>query len=189
MIATTAIDHVLNTTQGSSRGVAYVYCNYKTSEEQDVPSLLAAILRQLVQGRLSTVNHIERSHQKHADQGPKPSLDEIYSTLRDVLAHYPTVYMVIGALDECQEETHRQFLAKLRNLQAVRDVRLMATSRFISDVEDTFGEARRLGVRASRDDIKHFVVGKTYRLPTYVQRSITLQEIVQEHKVNAVDGM
>jgi hypothetical protein len=145
--------------------IAYVYCNYKACVEQDVSSLLAAIFKQLVQGRLSTVDHIEQLHHKHANRGTKPLLDELYSALRDVLAHHPTVYMVIDALDECQEGTRRQFLAKLRDLQAVRDIRVMATSRFIPDIEDAFREAPRLEVRASGEDIKRFVIGQTYRLP------------------------
>jgi hypothetical protein len=97
--------------------------------------------------------------------------------------------MVIDALDECQEGTRRQFLAKLRDLQAVQDIRLMATSRFIPDIEDAFGEASRLEVRASGEDTKRFTDGQLYRLPACIQRNTTLQEMVQEHIANAVDGM
>jgi Cdc6-like AAA superfamily ATPase len=189
MIAATAIDYVLNTVQNSSCGVAYVYCNYKAREEQDVSSLLAAILKQLVQGQLSTVDYIEQLYQKHAGRGTKPSLDEICSALRDVLTQYPSVYVVVDALDECQEGVRRQFLAELQDLQVARDVRLMATSRFIPDIEHAFNKAPRLEVRASRKDIKRFVVGQTYRLPTCIQRSTILQEMVQEQISNAVDGM
>jgi hypothetical protein len=189
MIAAIAIDHLLNTVQNSLHGVAYVYCNYKAREEQDVSSLLAAILKQLVQGRLATVDHIERLHQKHADRGTKPSLDEIYGALRDVLAPYQCVFIVVDALDECQEGTRRQFLAKLQDLQAIQDVRLIATSRFITDIEDTFRGAPRIEVQASREDVKRFVAGQTYRLPACIQRSTALQEMVQEKIVEAVDGM
>jgi hypothetical protein len=189
MIAATAIDHVLNTMQKGLHGVAYVYCNYKAREEQGVSNLLAAILKQLVQGRLSTVVHVEQLHQKHANRGTKPSLDEICSALRDVLAHYPTVYLVIDALDECQEDTRRVVLAKLRDLQTAQDVRLMATSRFIPDIEDAFREAPRLEVRASREDIKRFVDGQTDRLPSCIRRNTKLQKKVQEQITNAVDGM
>ncbi|CAN9210682.1 unnamed protein product [Alternaria alternata] len=189
MIAATAIDHVLNTIQKGLHGVAYVYCNYKAQEEQGVSNLLAAILKQLVRGRLSTVVHVEQLHQKHANRGTKPSLDEICSVLRDVLAHYPTVYLVIDALDECQEDTRRLVLAKLRDLQTARDVRLMATSRFIPDIEDAFREAPRLEVRASREDIKRFVDGQTDRLPSCIRRNTKLQKKVQEQITNAVDGM
>ncbi|KAF2628821.1 ankyrin repeat domain-containing protein [Macroventuria anomochaeta] len=189
MIAAIAIDHLLNTARNSSHGIVYVYCNYKAQEEQDVSSLLAAILKQLVQGRLSAMEPIERLHQKHADRGTKPSLDEIYSALRDVLTHYPLVHIVIDALDECQNATRRQLLAKLRDFQAGSDVRFMVTARYIPDIEDAFRGALRLEVQASREDVKRFVAGQIFRLPTCIQRSAALQEMVQERIVDAVDGM
>ncbi|KAL8910654.1 MAG: hypothetical protein Q9171_004070 [Xanthocarpia ochracea] len=189
MIAAIAIDHLLELAQSSLHGVAYVYCNYKAQEEQDASSLLAAILKQLVRSRLSTVEHLERLHEKHTSRGTKPSLDEIYNTLRDVLTHYPTVHAVIDALDECQDGTRHQFLAKLRDLQAGSDIRLMATARFIPDIENAFRGALRLKVRASKEDVKRFVAGQIYRLPRCIQRDPTLQDLLQEKIVDAVDGM
>jgi hypothetical protein len=102
MIAAITIDHLLNTMQHSTHGVAYVYCNYKTQQEQDVYTMLMAIIKQLVLGRPSAIEHIDCLHQKHADRGTKPSLDEITNALRGVLAHYPYVCVVVDALDECQ---------------------------------------------------------------------------------------
>jgi hypothetical protein len=188
-IAAIAIDHVLNTMQHSKHGVAYVYCNYKAQEEQDVCTMLTAIIKQLILGQPSTVEHIDRLHQKHAERGTKPSLDEITNALREVLAHYPCVYVVIDALDKCQNATRRQFLPKLRDLQAGRDVRLMVTARFIPDIEDVFRAALKLEVQASSEDVKRFIAGQTYRLPRRIQRSAALQDMVQEKITNAVDGM
>jgi hypothetical protein len=185
MIAAITIDYLLEL----GHGVAYVYCNYKAQEEQDASSMLTAILKQLVQGRLSSIEPIELLHQRHADRGTSPSLDEICSALREVLAHYPSVYIVIDALDECQDGTRRQFLSRLRDLQAERDVRLMVTSRFIPEIADAFQEATRLEIRASREDVKRFVAGQTYRLPRCIQRDASLQELMQEKIVEAVDGM
>ena len=189
MIAAIAIDHLLNTAQHSAHGVAYVYCNYKAQEEQDVSSMLTAILKQLVSGRPSAVEHIERLHEKHAGRGTKLSLDEITNALQNVLAHYPYVCVVIDALDECQNATRHQILAKLRDLQAEKDVRLMVTARFIPDIEDAFRAALRLEVQASREDVKRFIAGQTYRLPTCIQRNAALQDMVQERILDAVDGM
>lgn len=189
MIAAIAIDHLLKSVQNSSHGIAYVYCNYKAQEEQDASSMLAAILKQLVQARPSIVEPVERLHKQHADRGTRPSLDEVFGALRNVLARYSTVHIVIDALDECRDGTHRQFLAKLRDLQVGRDIRLMATSRFIPDIVDAFREALRLEVQASREDVKRFVAGQTYRLPRCIQRDPALRDMVQEKIVAAVDGM
>jgi hypothetical protein len=66
MIAAITIDYLLEL----GHGVAYVYCNYKAQEEQDASSMLAAILKQLVQGRLSSIEPIERLHQRHTTGAP-----------------------------------------------------------------------------------------------------------------------
>lgn len=189
MVAAIAIDQLLDSAQIGAYGVAYVYCSYKSQADQDIVGILAAILKQLVQGRPSTIRPVEELHQKHAGRGTKPTLVDIYSALRDVLAQYPYVHIVVDALDECQKETRRQLCKKLLDLQKGTDVRLMVTSRFVPDIEDAFRLASRLEVEASDEDVKQFVVGQTHRLPGCVQRSATLQKLVQDSVVEAVGGM
>lgn len=193
MVAAIVIDHLLNTAQSSESnkvGIAYVFCNYKAQEEKDPTSLLAAILKQLT--RPSNVQLIEKLRERYTNRGTKPSLDEILKYLSEVLQDYGTVYIVVDALDECQDSngTRRQFLAKLRDLKAGRDVRLMTTSRFyIQDIEDEFKEAMRLEVQASDEDVKRFVAGQLGRLPKCIQRDRELQKRVEEVISKAVDGM
>ncbi|KAF1964672.1 hypothetical protein BU23DRAFT_491814, partial [Bimuria novae-zelandiae CBS 107.79] len=45
MVAVIAINHLLNSAQSSSVRATYVYYNYKTQEEQDASSMLAAIVK------------------------------------------------------------------------------------------------------------------------------------------------
>lgn len=189
MIAAIAIDQLLNSVQDSAHGVAYVFCNYKTREEQDTSTMLAALLKQLVQARPSIAGSVEQLHKQYTDRGTRPSLDEVFSCLQDVLAHYSAIYIVIDALDECRDGVRGQFLAKLRDLQAGRDIRLMTTSRFMPEILDAFEGALRLEVLASEEDVKRFVAGQTYRLPRCIQRDDTLQSMVQDQIVKAVDGM
>ena len=187
MIAAIAIDHLQKFVQNSSHGVAYVYCNYK-DKEQDIASILTAVMKQLIQGRSSAIGSAERLYQQHAGRG-RPSLDEIHNALLDVLGHYPSVYIVVDALDECPYATRCLFLAELRALQAVQDIRIMATSRFNLDIQDTFKDALKLEVRASNEDVKRFVASQIYKLPRCIQRDASLQKMVQEKIVEAVDGM
>lgn len=191
MVAAIAADHLLRSVQSSSVGVVYVYCNYKAKEEQDISSLLAAMAKQLVQARPSAAEPVERLHMQHANRGTKPSPDEIFSVLQEVVAKYSTVYIVVDALDECRDNdgTRRQFLARLRELQAGQDIRLIATSRFIPEIEVKFRTAIRLEVRASNEDVRRFVVGQMYRLPKCIQRDPALQKIVEEEIPERVDGM
>ncbi|KAF2679335.1 hypothetical protein K458DRAFT_347022, partial [Lentithecium fluviatile CBS 122367] len=191
MVAAITIGHLLKSVQSSTVGVAYLYCNYKSQEEQDASSMLAAVVKQLVQARPSAAEPVERLYKQHANRGTKPSLEEIFSVLREVVAMYSIVYVVVDALDECRDSdgTRSQFLAKLRELQAVHEIRLMATSRFIPEIEVQFREAAKLEVRASNEDVKQFVAGQTHRLPRCIQRDPTLQATIQDKLVEAVDGM
>jgi Cdc6-like AAA superfamily ATPase len=191
MAAAIAIDHLLQSVQSSSVGVAYVYCNYKAQEEQGASSMLAAVVKQLVQARPSATEPVERLYKQHANRGTKPSLEEIFSALREVVAKYSIVYIVVDALDECRDSdgTRSQFLAKLRELQGGQDVRLMATSRFIPEIEAEFQTAVRLEMRASDEDVRRFVVGQMYRLPKCIQRDPALQNMVEEKIPERVDGM
>jgi hypothetical protein len=191
IIAAIAIDHLLKAAQSNAVGVAYVYCNYKAQEQQDCASLLAAILKQLVQAQPLIVEPAKRLHMQHADRGTKPSTDEIFKALQSVLANFSTVHVVVDALDECRDSdgTRRQFLAQLQNLQAVTDLRLMVTSRNIPDIVDKFRGALELEVRASDEDVRRFVAGQIYRLPKCIQRDPALENMVQNKVAEAVDGM
>jgi hypothetical protein len=186
MVAAIAINHLF---QNSSHGIAYVYCNYKAQEEQDTSSMLAAILKQLVQARPSTADPVEQLYNQHTSRGTRSSLDEVVKALKDVLAVFSPVYIVIDALDECRDGTRREFLARLQDLRAGRDVRLMATSRFMPEIEEAFTQALKLEVQASKEDVMRFVAGQLYQLPRCIQRDTALQQMVQERITEAVDGM
>jgi hypothetical protein len=191
MIAAISIDHLLRKVQSSTVGVAYVYCNYKAQKEQDVASLLAALLKQLVQARPSIAEPVEQLHKKHADRGTKPSVEEIFGALQIVLSNYTTVHVVVDALDECADSngTRGRFLLQLQNAQAMTDLRLMITSRPIPDVVGVLREAIILDVRARDQDVRRFVAGHIYRLPKCVQRDSSLQGMVQDKIAKSVDGM
>jgi hypothetical protein len=191
MVAAIAIDHLLQSTQSSSTGVAYVYCNYKAQQEQDASSMLAAIVKQLVQGRPSAAEPVERLHKKHYDRGTKPSVQEIFSALQEVVAKYSTIYIVIDALDECRNSdgTRGQLLARFKDLQVGQDVRIMATARLIPEIQAEFRTAIKLEIQASDEDVRRYVAGQTHRLPRCIQRDPMLQAMMQDKLVEAVDGM
>jgi NACHT domain len=190
IMAATTIDYLLRTLQSDAIGVAYIYCSYKGKSDQNTTSLLAAILKQLVQAQPSIAEPVTRLYDDHANR-TRPLLEEILSALQSILTNYSSVYIVVDALDECQEMdgTRSQLLAKLRDLQCKADMRLMVTSRFIPDIENEFKLALRLEVRASDADVKQFVMGQMFRLPKCVQRDKELQRVVQDKIVEAVDGM
>ncbi|KFY30332.1 hypothetical protein V493_01980, partial [Pseudogymnoascus sp. VKM F-4281 (FW-2241)] len=191
MIAAIAVDHIWKAFHGDNVGVAYVYCNYKRQETQTTTDLLAAILKQLVQERPLYGEPVATLHKRHADRRTRPSLDEIRTALKSVLINYSNAYIIIDALDECTDSdgTRSELLTILRDLQAKTNISLMATSRFVARIEQSFQGFPMLEIRASDADVTRFVAGHIHRLPKCVQRDLRLQAETQDRIVQAVDGM
>jgi hypothetical protein len=191
MMAAITIDHLHRTMQSDDVGVAYIYCNYKAQEDQSATSLLAAVLKQLVQARPSIAEPMTRLYEQHANKMTKPELEEISDALQSVLANYSSVYVVVDALDECSDKdgTRSQLLAKLRDLQSKTDLRLMVTSRFVPDIENKFGSVPTLEVRASDADVRKFVEEQISRLHKCVHGDDQLKGLIQDKIAKAVDGM
>lgn len=191
MIAAITVDYLLKSVQSNSIGVAYVYCNYKAKGEQDTSHMLAAILKQLVQAQTQLFGPVASLHTQHQKKGTKPSVDELFNTLKDALKYYSTIYIVVDALDEFQDNysTRHQFLARLKDLQAHLDIRLMFTSRPIPEIVELFRDDVKLEVQASKEDLERYLSGQLYRLPRCIQNNVSLQVIIQETIVEAVGGM
>jgi Cdc6-like AAA superfamily ATPase len=190
-LAAVAIDRLLVPLQrgSGSVGVAYCFCR-KGASEQSASSMLAAILKQLLQAQSSIVEPVERLYKHHADLRTMPSLKELFGALRDTVAWYDTVYIVIDALDEYTENkaNRHQFLDRLLELQNTSDVRLLVTSR-IQGYADEFKDALQLKLGADSSDIQFFVESNLHRFPDFVQHDPELLEKAQKKIVEAADGM
>jgi DNA-binding MarR family transcriptional regulator len=191
MMAAIAVDYLQNAIQTTDIGVAYLYCNYKRQADQTAPDLVAAIIKQLVQDRPSIAQSLSILYERHRVRGTRPPLGELSSVLHSVLANYSKVYVVLDALDECPEQnrTRNLLLEICRNLQRQTGLRLMVTSRQISDILEEFEDAPLIEVRANNSDLKRFVMGNVDRFAKFVRLNTDLQDLVQNRVIEAADGM
>jgi hypothetical protein len=86
------------------------------------------------------------------------------------------VFVVIDALDECEESANRgPILELLKDLMGSR-VRLLITSRpFPPDIEDLLGHRAQILVEASESDIQAFVleqIAKSRRMKNIIDRNL-----------------
>jgi hypothetical protein len=188
MMAAISIDHLCRMAGSDNIGVAYLFCDYKAQADQSALSLLAALLKQLVQSRTDIAAPVTQMYDGHSKRKSRPSLDEIFAALQSVCSNYPTVYIVVDALDECADRDgdRGRLIDKLCDLQARTDVRLLFTSRFVSEITQKFHSNPLLEVRASEEDVRRFVEGQMSRLPKYDEQ---LKVTIEDRIVEAVDGM
>jgi Cdc6-like AAA superfamily ATPase len=191
VLASIAIEHLRSSQNGDESPVAFLYCNYRMREQQTTKILLATLLRQLAEQPESIPEPVKTLYTTHTEKGTwiKPSPAEILDTLSIVIKSRDRVLLVVDAIDECSENTRREFLKSIRKLQNKTKASLLATSRHIEDIEQQFAGDARLEIQADTSDLEKFLDGQLMNLSKCVQKNLSLQRDVKECIKKSADGM
>ncbi|RYP49030.1 hypothetical protein DL768_005170 [Monosporascus sp. mg162] len=182
-----------------SIGIAYIYCTFQRQGEQKPEELLASLLKQLSQGRSSLPDKVRSLYDEHKYEGTRPSFDGILKALQSVAGLYSRVFIIVDALDECQDRHGclTSFLPAVFSLQATTETNLFATSRDVPEIAVMFKGSMSVEIRATGDDVRRYLDGRKLTMPEFVGSSPELQEELQKklHEeikteiLKAVDGM
>ena len=187
IIAAIVIDDLETTFQNNNDvGIAYLFCDIKV-QDQKTEDLLANLSKQLVKEGSVPDNVMDLFNRCKSKRKP-PSLEEISKVLSSVISSYSRVFIVVDALDECHAKCRMKFLEML-NAQTETEVNIFATSRFIPEVVKAFEGKASLEIRASKEDVQKYLDENLSQLPTWVQRSKSLQNEIKAEIGKAVDGM
>jgi hypothetical protein len=172
-------------------GIAYLYCNFRRQEEQNAECLLANLLKQLARGQYPLPGTVKELYNRHQARRTRPLLDEISRAFQSVAIMYSRVFIIIDALDECQETdgSRAKLLTEIFSLQGKSGLKLFATSRFIPEVEKDFENYLSLEIRASHEDIWNYLDNHMSPLPEFVTHDIDLQTEIKAEIEGAIDGM
>jgi Cdc6-like AAA superfamily ATPase len=170
-------------------GIAFLYCSYKRREEQKDVDLLSALLKQLVQEQSLIPKPVKELYDYHSKRKTRPSFDEVSKSLCSIIESYSQVFIVVDALDECNDNTCTKLLSEIRNLQTRSNTKLMATSRFSSTIMQNFKEDIKLEIRADDEDVERYLESQMSRLRSFVTKSPTLPQLIKTSITKAVDGM
>lgn len=175
----------------SETGIAYIYFNAKRQVEQILTNLIESLLKQLAERQTSLPGVLKDLFERHQKQRTKPQLNECLQALKSVVAMFSKVFIVLDALDECQEAggCREGFISEVFKLQQNSRASLFATSRFVPAITDKFERAKILQIRAKKEDLQVYIHHFMERLPRIARQSSTLCEEVKEGILNAVDGM
>lgn len=175
-------------------GLAFIYCNHKEYQSQNLEYLLRAIIRQLVEQRMSIPENICSLYSQHRGKRTAATKEECLWMLQSLSKDSTEVYVVIDALDECIDKENRHFwsdlLEQLR--ESVAHIRLLCTSRDIEDSKGILQDASRLEIRAKDADIEIYICERVRshdKLVTFCRQDPDLQgKVVQEVRSKS-DGM
>ncbi|KAL4933770.1 uncharacterized protein BDV17DRAFT_67832 [Aspergillus undulatus] len=169
-------------------GLAFLYCTHGRQSDQQCDDLLGSLLSQLSLEQDVVPPSIQKLYKQHRHGRGRASRREITTELRATVAQYSTIFIVIDALDECEDNTTRKrLLAELLELQQISNIRLMLT--FRPHIELNLRNAAQLPVRADEQDVQRYLTGQLGCLSRVVERDQTLQHDILGRIPKAADGI
>jgi hypothetical protein len=117
--------------------VAYLYFDFRDSEKQGYAQFLRSLLVQLGSQNRGTFNVLRELHDSYGNVRRRPGCTALVGALCRAIEALPLVYVILDALDECQERDDQ--LEVLEGIVGWRlpNFRLMSTSRQLADIENT----------------------------------------------------
>lgn len=192
-IMTSTVVHNLHNTfrNDSTVGIAYLYCNFRQHHEQKPTDLILSLLKQLTQEQPSIAESVKDLYDNHYLKRTRPSHEEIVRTLQTVITSYSRIFIIIDALDECEDSfaNRREFLSDILTLQAKTGTNIFATSRFNHDIEKAFRGSLRLEIRATRVDIEEYLNRRLLNSRRLISEDFPLREEIKSKIAEAADGM
>ena len=186
------IDYLMHNVHEQGIGIAFIYCNYKEKEDQTGVNLVASLLKQLVQRQPVIPSQLRSLYEQHIRRKTRPTLAECSERLHMELAACSRAFVIVDALDECDEASgaRRDLVNQLLRLPA--NTHLMVTSREVLSIQHMLGRFRRLEIRASDADVRTYLEGRIERadrLERHVQADPTLRNTILDTIVKKVEGM
>ncbi|PLN76154.1 ankyrin [Aspergillus taichungensis] len=168
--------------------IAITYIFFDFRQQLSLFEILAALLRQLLQGRPT------RSVTRHLRETTKESmkLEWVQSELRTLALGLRKTYIVIDALDECAAtgSTLRQLLEFILALRRAANVNILATSRYNEEIASLFAQdGMILEILANDDDIRAYIDHRAAYFPPFVARKPGLLAYIRDEIVKASRGM
>ncbi|KAN0095697.1 hypothetical protein V8E51_016408 [Hyaloscypha variabilis] len=154
-LSTAVVDHLERT---STCPVVYFYFDFKDSVKQATESMMRSVAVQLetslLHNKVSPALEQVYSNCQKTGSGRNPTLDEVTDLIIALSAFAPKFYIILDALDECQNrEELLEAITTLKN--SAVNAKLFVTSRQEQDIIECLTEDDFTPVTILEDSIKH----------------------------------
>ena len=140
-------------------GIAFVYCDINAQSEQTTHTLLASIMRQLVEQKPALLRLVKETRDKQKPKLNSATLTNCIDLLASIVRELDRTFVVVDALDECAEQDDKRCLNRESFVKALLDLpfQLFITSRNLEAIFSLLEHATRLDIRSHYEDIKLYV--------------------------------
>ncbi|RYO73935.1 hypothetical protein DL766_005894 [Monosporascus sp. MC13-8B] len=156
IITSIVIEHLQTNYKSSS--IAYLYCNVGRQGQQTPQGLFGSILKQLVRNQSPLPKVVKGLYNRHKARQSRPGLKEISEVLQSIISPDSRTFIVIDALDECQnhDRCRDNLLSEIFTLQAKTRLNVFVTSR-PQEVEAKFNSSIVREIIAMNKDIEIYL--------------------------------
>src|SRR5204862_3631171 len=117
-LSSAVIDTLNKKLTSSKVGMAFLYCSYAERMDQTIEELIGSLIQQLTLRQHVIPEDILALYASHNRSNTRPDYAELSKHLHSSVSRFSKVYIIVDALDECNEEnkTRSSLLAQLRSL-------------------------------------------------------------------------
>jgi hypothetical protein len=175
-------------------GLAFIYCDYKQSALQSPEHFIGSIIRQLALQASTIPQSVCSLYEKYRAKGTPASLIEYLELLRSLTKGFDEIYLVIDALDECIDRNGESIWSGLltKVTTSIPNIRLLCTSRHISDMGGILRDSTRIEIRADDADIRTYILAQVKsrdRLLGFCSKDAALESEILEAVASKAVGM
>ena len=133
VLASTIVDHVDAVCKiDSAQKYAYFYFDFNDANKRTVNGMLRSMIQQL--SVLTLFPEVDKLYQ-HCGQGThEPGQEVLVETLVSLFQHSDRTFLIVDALDECQDSERDDLLDVITKITQAQQVGLLATSRNERDI-------------------------------------------------------
>jgi hypothetical protein len=138
--SSTIIEDVLRHCQSDPTFViAYFYFDFSDTLKQSSESLVRSLITQLSSQSSSCPEALKSLYSENLNGHRQPTTEDLMVILKYIVGSFQHVYVVIDALDECQDQ--EQLLPLIEEIVEWKlgNLHILATSRHERDIEDCIG--------------------------------------------------
>jgi hypothetical protein len=149
-----------NSFAGPDHPLAFIYFDYRTQKDESPIYVLASILKQIVASLPTIPNAILETFEKSEVAEHQLSSQEFEKMILSVVGSVKSVYLIIDALDECDEQIHRRsFLKILERFRVDKHIRILVTSRsYPQDIRANFETGPQIEIKAHDSDLRQYLL-------------------------------
>ena len=192
--SSTLLEYCMSREQGQGKAVVYYYCDFREKKSQRSENVLGAIICQLSKQLEDTPGELLEffnSHRTDNEEYSTPTYRELEDLFMSLLIHYPSIIIVLDALDEClNRESLLLFLNSLIVYDACK-IKVLVSSRQEGDIQAAFAKhpQQSTNVYAVDEDIRSYIDDSIRKSNRLSRLSPDLMDLVKDSLHTGANGM